>query len=94
VCVVGAGQERRQLELLDVAPERVDGAGQLLRQIGVVVLGEQFVDRERVVEPALQAVVSVDVGLEPRQLRGDLLGARLVVPQVRVGRLLLERTQL
>jgi hypothetical protein len=70
--------------------ERGDGSRQLLRQVRVVGVLQQLVDRLGVVELALQVVVAIDLGLQSRELRGDLLRAGLIVPEVRVGRLLLE----
>jgi hypothetical protein len=53
-------------------------------------LAEQLVQRTSVVDLALQSFVEIDLGLQPRELRGDLGGARGIVPERRLGRLSLE----
>jgi hypothetical protein len=90
VRVVGAREQRRELDLLEISLEGADRLPELLRQLGVVRVLQQLVDRLGVTELAFQRVEPVDLGVQPRELRGDLLGPSLVVPEVGIGRLLLE----
>ncbi len=89
--VVLAGQEHGQLQLLQVPLERADRGRQLALELGVgAFLGQELVGGARIVHPALQRVLSLDLGVQPRELRGDLAGAIGVVPERRLGRLLLQ----
>ncbi len=88
--VVLPGEERADLEGVDRLAQR----GQLvlgLDHAGVVALLLPELDEHReVVEARAQAAEPVDVGLQPREPGGDLLGVVDVVPQVGRGDLLLE----
>jgi hypothetical protein len=89
-----AGQERRELELLDVGLEALDAARQLLREVGVRLLRQHLVEGLDVADTALEGLVPVDVLLEAGELAGDLLPPGRVVPQGRIGGLPLEIVQL
>ena len=54
------------------------------------LLGGQFVQHRQVVEPLPQLLDAAQLALGVGQLAGDLLGARLVVPQLRIGRRVLQ----
>jgi hypothetical protein len=90
VRVVGTGEQRRELDLLELSLEPVDRLRELLRQFGVVRVLQQLVDRLGVTELALQRVEPLDLSVQPSELRGDLLRPCLVVPEPGIGRLLLE----
>jgi hypothetical protein len=90
VRVVRARQQGLELELLEVALERLDGAGQLGREVRVVAVREQLVDRDGVVETALEAVVALERRVQPGELRRDALAARRVVPERGIRGLLLQ----
>jgi hypothetical protein len=84
VAVVRAGQERRELDLLQVALQNHDGAVELLGEIGVVRVGQELVDRDRIAELAVQIVEAVEHRLQARERRSDPLTLGRVVPQGRI----------
>jgi hypothetical protein len=88
--VVLAAEERRELETFELRAEIADEPFELGLEVGVRLAGQELVDRERVVEAPLERVVARDIVAEPGELGRQPLRARLVVPQRRVGRLLLE----
>jgi hypothetical protein len=90
VVVVLATQERRELELLDVALELSDGPGELARHLAVGLTLEELVHRPRVLEPADQRVVAFDLGPHAGQRGGQLLAACGIVPERRIGGIALE----
>ena len=55
-----------------------------------ILFGGELVEHRQIVEPTAQLLDATQLALRVRQLTGDLLRARLVVPQVRVGGVLLE----
>ena len=90
VVVVLAAEQRRELELLDVAFELADSAREVGAHLPVGLVREELVHRARVLEASDEAVVPVDLGAQPRERRGQLLAACGVVPERRVGRLAFE----
>jgi hypothetical protein len=90
VTVVRPRQQRGELDLLQIALERPDRLVELRRELRVVRIAEQLVDREGVVEFALQGIEAIELRLQARQGRGDALTLRRVVPERRVRRLSLE----
>ena len=90
VGVVRAGQERRELHLLQIDLERGHRLLELVLKIGVGRPGQELVDRCRVTESALQCVIAIDLGGQPRELGRDLLAVGRIVPERWVGCLLLQ----
>ena len=73
----------------------IDRRRELALELGVgPFFAEQLVERAGVIHLALQGVVKIDLGLQPRELRGDLPGASGIVPERRLGRLSLELVEL
>jgi hypothetical protein len=85
--VVLAAEERRELELLDLGAEVADEPIELGLEIGVGLGLQQLLDREGVVQPALERTVAFGLGTDPGELGRQALRARLVVPERRIGRL-------
>ena len=54
------------------------------------LFGGQLVEHRQVVEALAQLLDAAQLALGVGKLAGDLLGARLVVPQIGIGRLVLE----
>jgi hypothetical protein len=79
--VVRAGKQRRELELVDVGLEGLDRRRELTSEVGIGLVGQQFVDGRGVVQADDQGVVSADVVAQARELRRDLLRPLLVLPQ-------------
>jgi hypothetical protein len=90
VRIVGTGQQRFELDRLEVGLQRIQRGRELLRQLRIVVLGEELVDRDRVAEPALEGVETIEGRIQPREAGRDPLSGRGVVPQRWVGGLLLQ----
>ncbi len=88
--VVLAGEQRAQLELVELADE----TGDPLRDLGldrvVTLLAAELVERLDVGEPLLEADDEVDVVLGPGQLAGHRPGGVGVVPEAGLARLHLE----
>ena len=85
VGVVGPRQQRGQLETFEVLLELVDRAGELDRELGVILLFEQLVERAGILDARGQGVVPMDLGLQPGESLRYLLAACGVVPERRVG---------
>ncbi len=94
VVVVLAAEQRRELELLHIALELSDGAGELGRHLAIGLILEELVHRSRVLEPADQRVVAFDLGPQAGERRGQLLAAGGVVPERRIRRIALELARL
>ena len=88
--VIFAGEERPDFHRLEVLAQLLElrvGLGQF---VVAPFFGGQLVEHREVVEPLPQLLDAAQLTLGVRQLTGDLLGVRLVVPKMRVGRLVLE----
>jgi hypothetical protein len=59
--VVLAAQQGRELQPLQLDAQLADQPVELRLQVGVGLLRDQLVDREGVVQPALERLVAVDV---------------------------------
>ena len=72
------GPDEQRLELArrsrSTARAPSTGARELGGQVGVVGVAEELVDRDRVVELALQVVEPIELGVQPRELGGDTRG--------------------
>src|SRR5207244_3185964 len=77
--------ERRQLDALELLLQCLECDRELLREIGVGLVFEQLVHRDRVVELAPQAPVASDPGSQAREPRRQPLGTLLVVPERGIG---------
>ena len=91
--VVLARQQRAHLHGLDVLAQlRQFGVGlrERLGAAGALLLRRHLVEHRQVVEPLPQLLDAAQFALRVGQLAGDLLGAGLVVPELRIGRFLLE----
>src|SRR5512132_237357 len=94
VRVVRTGQERCELHLLEIDLERGEGLFQLVLEVGIGGSAQELVDRGGVTESALQGIVAVDLSGQPRELGRDLLPVGGIVPERRIGSLLLQLDQL
>ena len=91
--VVLAGQQRAHFHRLDVLAQRFElgvGLGQCFGPGRPVFLGGQLVEHRQVIEALPQLLDAAQLALGVGELTGDALGAGLVVPQMRIGRLVLE----
>ena len=89
--VVLAGEQGADLHLLDRLGQRRRSRRRPRRATPGVGLGlGQLQQHPRVVQPGPQPLQPVDLAVDVRQPRGDLLRLGLVVPEVRRGRLLLQ----
>ena len=90
--VVLAREQGADLHRLDVLAQLLQlGVGLGERIVGLALFfGGQFVEHRQVVEPLPQLLDAAQLALGVRQLAGDLLGVRLVVPQFGIGGLVLE----
>ena len=90
-----AGQQRGELQLLQILLQRVHRRRQLALELGIGPLFvQQLVERARVIHLALQRVMEVDFGLQPRELRRDLPRPGGIVPERRLGCLSFEIVEL
>jgi hypothetical protein len=92
--VVGAREERRELDLLQIPLESRKTRLELLRQLGIGLVLEQLVGRLEIAERPLEPFVSIDLVLQPREPLGQVLRSGLVVPESGVRGLPFELTQL
>jgi len=83
--VVFAGQQRADLELVDLLAERGEIAGGLFAGRLVVLTLGQFEHHPGVVEAAPQAVQPAQFPLQVGEPAGDRLGLLLIVPEPGVG---------
>ena len=86
-------EQRPDLHRLDVLAQLLElgvGLGQRVVAARPLFLGGHLVEHRKVVEPLPQLLDAAQLALGVRQLAGDLLGVRLVVPEVRIGRLVFE----
>jgi hypothetical protein len=90
VAVVGTGQERRELDLLQIRLEAGDGGLELPRELGIVRIVQELVDRQSIIEFALQGIEAIELAFQTGERRGDALALRGVVPERGIGRLLLQ----
>ena len=89
-CVVLAGQQRADFHRLDVVAQLLVLAVGLGYIVGATFFGGQLIDHRKVVEALPKLLDAAQLTLGVGQLAGDLLRARLVVPQVGVGGLVFE----
>jgi len=94
VVVVGTGQERGQLDLLELAREAVEAGLELLRQLRVRFVLEKLVGCLQIAQGTLEPFVPIDLVFQPGEALGQLLPARWVVPEGRIRRLSFELAQL
>jgi hypothetical protein len=90
VRIVGTGQQRFELDRLEVGLQRIQRGRELLRQLRIVVLGEELVDRDRVAEAALKGVEAIEGRVQACEVGRDPLPGRGLVPQRWVGGLRLQ----
>ncbi len=83
--VVLAGEQRTDLQLLDRLAQRRDLGDHLAERVGVGFVLREIEQHAGVVEAAAEALDLPDLGLHVGQLGRDLLGARLVLPERRLG---------
>ena len=91
--VVLAGEQRPQLELVELADDAVDAGVDLRLDRVVALLAAELVQRLEVGQPLLEAVDELDVVAHASELGRDLARLVRVVPQVGPARLLLELGQ-
>ena len=89
-----AGEQRAQLESVELLGERGDPGRDLRLLRRVAFLACELRERVEVVEGRSEALDQLDVFTQPRQLGGDLARRGLVVPQVGLRDLLFERRDL
>jgi hypothetical protein len=92
--VVGAGEERRELDLLQILLESRKTRLEFPRQLGIGLVLEQLVGRLEIAERPLEPVVSIDLVLQSGEALGQLLRAELLVPERGVRGQPFELTQL
>ena len=88
--VVLAGEQRAHFHRLDVFAQLLQLGVGLGEIVGSAFFGSQLVHHGQVVDALPELLDPAQLALRVGQLAGDLLGARLVVPQVRVRGLVLE----
>ena len=88
--VVFAGEQRAHFHRLDVLAQLLELGVGLGHIVGPAFLGRQLVDHREVIQTLTQVLDTAQLALGVRQLTGDALGAGLVVPEVGVGRLVLQ----
>ena len=88
--VVLAGEQRAQLQRVELTAERGDAGVDLLLDRVVALLARELGERLEVGDRAVELVDERDVFLELRELGVDLAGAVLVVPEVGLADLDLE----
>ena len=66
------------------------GLGERVVAARAILFGGQFVEHRQIVEALAKLFDAAQLTLGVRELAGDLLGACLVVPQVRIGGLVFE----
>jgi hypothetical protein len=94
VVVVGTGQERGELDLLELLREGVEAGLELLRQLRVRFVLEKLVGCLQIAQGTLEPFVPIDQVLQSGEALGQLLPARRVVPDGRIRRLSFELAQL
>ena len=91
--VVLAGEQRADLHRRDVLVQLLElgvGLGERVVAACAILFGGHFVEHRQVVEALPQFLDAAQFALGVGQLAGDFLGPRLVVPQIRVGGLVLQ----
>jgi hypothetical protein len=84
VLVVRPGEQRRELDLVEVPPQAIEAGGELRRELGIRLLLEELVGRLEVLQRPLEPFVAVDPIAEPGEPLGQLLTASGVIPDRRI----------
>jgi hypothetical protein len=81
VIVVGAGEERRELEASQLALEPFQTGLELPGELGIDFVLEELVGRLQVSQGTLEPLVAVDLILQPGEAPGQPLASGGVVPE-------------
>jgi hypothetical protein len=94
VIVVGAREERRELDTLQLSFESFQTGVELPGELRIRFVLEELVGRLDIAQGSLESLVSIDLILETSEALGQLLAASRVVPERGVRRVTLRVDEL